>query len=76
MSDTQKMPSQAYDMILDALNRLIKVVAKLRSPDDGCPWDLAQTPQTLIPYVIEEAHELVYAIKNKDNQAIVEELGD
>lgn len=70
------MPSQAYDMILDALNRLIKVVAKLRSPDDGCPWDLAQTPQTLIPYVIEEAHELVYAIKNKDNQAIVEELGD
>jgi uncharacterized protein YabN with tetrapyrrole methylase and pyrophosphatase domain len=35
-----------------------------------------QTPQTLIPYVIEEVHELVYPIKNKDHQAIVEELGD
>lgn len=51
-------------------------MAKLRSPDNGCPWDLAQTPQTFIPYVIEEAHELVDAIKNKDHKAIVEELGD
>ena len=72
MSDTQKMPSQANDMILDSLNRLIKVVAKLRSPDDGCPWDLAPTPQTLIAYVIQEAHEVVDAIKSEDNQAIVE----
>ncbi|BBA79144.1 nucleoside triphosphate pyrophosphohydrolase [cyanobacterium endosymbiont of Rhopalodia gibberula] len=76
MSAPQKVPSQAYDTILEALNRLIEVVARLRSPDDGCPWDLAQTPQTLIPYVIEEAHEVAYAIKSKDNQAIIEELGD
>ncbi|MGP0129229.1 MAG: nucleoside triphosphate pyrophosphohydrolase [cyanobacterium endosymbiont of Rhopalodia musculus] len=78
MSDPhpQKTPSQAYSTVVEALNRLIKVVAKLRSPDDGCPWDLAQTPQTLIPYIIEEAHEVVYAIRSKDNQAIVEELGD
>ena len=44
--------------ILEALNHLIEVVAQLRSPDSGCPWDLEQTPQTLIPYVIEEAYEV------------------
>ena len=62
--------------ILDALQRLIAVVARLRSPDGGCPWDLAQTPQTLIPYVIEEAYEVVDALQSKDSQAIAEELGD
>lgn len=62
--------------ILDALNRLIEVVAQLRSPDGGCPWDLAQTPKTLIPYVIEEAYEVVDAIQSGDKNAIAEELGD
>jgi XTP/dITP diphosphohydrolase len=62
--------------ILAALERLIEVVAQLRSPDGGCPWDLAQTPETLIPYVIEEAYEVVDAIKNGEQQAIAEELGD
>ncbi|MFN6561601.1 MAG: nucleoside triphosphate pyrophosphohydrolase [Nostoc sp. ChiSLP01] len=61
---------------LAALQELIEVVAKLRSPDGGCPWDLAQTPETLIPYVIEEAYEVVDAIKNGDKEAIAEELGD
>ena len=41
---------------LIALQHLIDVVAKLRSPDGGCPWDLEQTPKSLIPYVIEEAY--------------------
>lgn len=62
--------------ILDALQRLIEVVARLRSPDGGCPWDLAQTPQTLIPYVIEEAYEVVDALQTGNKQAIAEELGD
>jgi XTP/dITP diphosphohydrolase len=62
--------------ILTALERLIEVVAQLRSPDGGCPWDLAQTPETLIPYVIEEAYEVVDAIKKGEQQAIAEELGD
>ena len=62
--------------ILDALKRLIEVVARLRSPDGGCPWDLAQTPQTLIPYVIEEAYEVVDALQTGNKQAIAEELGD
>ncbi|MGB5594296.1 MAG: nucleoside triphosphate pyrophosphohydrolase [Crocosphaera sp.] len=68
--------TQTYDAILEALNHLIEVVAKLRSPDGGCPWDLAQTPQTLIPYVIEEAYEVVHAIRSEDQNAIAEELGD
>ena len=61
---------------LAALQQLIDVVAQLRSPDGGCPWDLAQTQQTLIPYVIEEAHEVVDAIQIGDQAAIAEELGD
>jgi XTP/dITP diphosphohydrolase len=62
--------------ILDALQHLIEVVAKLRSPEGGCPWDLEQTQQTLIPYIIEEAYETVHAIKSQDQNAIAEELGD
>ncbi len=61
---------------LIALQHLIDVVAKLRSPDGGCPWDLAQTPESLIPYVIEEAYEVVDAIQSGDSKAIAEELGD
>lgn len=59
-----------------ALQQLIDVVAQLRDPNGGCPWDLAQTPQTLTPYVIEEAYEVVDAIRSGDPGAIREELGD
>lgn len=59
-----------------ALQHLIDVVAKLRSPDGGCPWDLEQTPESLIPYIIEEAYEVVDAIQGGDQKAIAEELGD
>lgn len=59
-----------------AMERLIAVVAKLRSPDGGCPWDLQQTHETLIPYVIEEAYEVVGAIRTQDPAALAEELGD
>lgn len=62
--------------VLAALQRLIAVVAQLRSPEGGCPWDLAQTPQTLIPYVIEEAYEVVDAIRQENPGAIADELGD
>ena len=76
MSNPQTTQNQTYHAILEALNHLINVVAKLRSPDGGCPWDLAQTPQTLIPYIIEEAYEVVHALRSEDQKAIVEELGD
>jgi len=68
--------SITHKSILDALQRLMEVVAQLRSPDGGCPWDLAQTPQTLIPYVIEEAYEVVDALQQENQDAIAEELGD
>ena len=61
---------------LRALQDLIDIVAKLRSPDGGCPWDLAQTPQTLTPYVIEVAYEVVDAIQSGDKHHVAEELGD
>jgi XTP/dITP diphosphohydrolase len=61
---------------LVALQQLIEVVAQLRSPTGGCPWDLAQTPQTLIPYVIEEAYEVADAIRQGEPDAIADELGD
>ncbi|MGK7924380.1 MAG: nucleoside triphosphate pyrophosphohydrolase [Spirulina sp.] len=61
---------------LHELQALIDIVARLRSPDGGCPWDLEQTPQTLIPYIIEEAYETVAAIQSEEKEAIAEELGD
>ncbi len=64
------------DTKLSALQQLLEVVAQLRSPAGGCPWDLAQTSETLIPYIIEEAYEVVDAIKSRDPKAIAEELGD
>lgn len=71
-------PSQptTSEAILAALHQLIAVVAQLRSPEGGCPWDLAQTPQSLMPYVIEEAYEVVDALKRGNQKAIAEELGD
>jgi XTP/dITP diphosphohydrolase len=62
--------------MLAALQQLIEVVAKLRSPEGGCPWDLAQTPQSLTPYVLEEAYEVVDAIRQGEPSAIADELGD
>jgi XTP/dITP diphosphohydrolase len=61
---------------LVALQHLIEVVAQLRSPSDGCPWDLAQTQESLLPYAIEEAYEVSAAIRSGDQDAIAEELGD
>lgn len=69
-------PDVSPDSTLAGLRRLIDVVAALRSPQDGCPWDLAQTPETLMPYVIEEAYEVVDAIRQGSPRAIADELGD
>ena len=60
----------------DALQELIDVVAHLRDPDRGCPWDLEQTHATLVPYVLEEAHEVADAIRHGDDSQLKEELGD
>ncbi|PSP02512.1 MAG: nucleoside triphosphate pyrophosphohydrolase [Cyanobacteria bacterium QS_7_48_42] len=76
MSNAQETVKHTNEAVLDALQELIAVVAQLRSPQGGCPWDLAQTPQTLIPYVIEEAYEVADAIRSEQREAIAEELGD
>jgi len=62
--------------IMVALERIVDVVAQLRHPETGCPWDLEQTHKSLIPYVIEEAYEVVDAIQVGEQEAIAEELGD
>lgn len=60
---------------LKDLNSLIQIIADLRGPE-GCPWDLDQNHQTLASYAIEEVHELVEAIEQKDDLHMCEELGD
>lgn len=55
---------------------LIAVVERLRDPVQGCPWDLEQTHSSLIPYVLEEAHEVADAIRHGDDAHLQEELGD
>ena len=59
-----------------AVQRLVEVVAQLRDPTTGCPWDLEQTHASLVPYVLEEAHEVADAIRQGDDQHLKEELGD
>ncbi len=61
---------------VDALAELIAVVARLRDPEGGCPWDLEQTHASLVPYLLEEAHEVVDAIRHGDDRHLAEELGD
>jgi XTP/dITP diphosphohydrolase len=59
-----------------ALAELVAVVARLRDPEGGCPWDLEQTHASLVPYVLEEAHEVADAIRHGDDRHLAEELGD
>jgi XTP/dITP diphosphohydrolase len=46
-----------------SLQELVEIVARLRSPQGGCPWDLQQTPESLIPFILEEAYEVIEAIR-------------
>ena len=59
-----------------ALAELVAVVGRLRDPESGCPWDLEQTHASLVPYVLEEAHEVADAIRHGDDRHLAEELGD
>ena len=54
---------------------LIGIVEKLRAPD-GCPWDKEQTHESLLPYFLEEAYEVIESIELKDWETLKEELGD
>jgi ATP diphosphatase len=58
------------------ISRLIEIMAALRNPETGCPWDIVQTFETIKPYTIEEAYEVSDAIERKDMDDLCEELGD
>ena len=61
---------------LKEIKNLIDVVSQLRCPKEGCPWDIDQTHESLIPFVIEEAYEVADAIRNESDDELKEELGD
>ena len=56
--------------------RLLEVMARLRDPETGCPWDQQQTFETIVPHTIEEAYEVADAIAQGDMAEVKEELGD
>ena len=56
--------------------RLVEIMAALRDPDTGCPWDIEQTFETIAPYTLEETHEVIDAIERGDIDDLREELGD
>jgi MazG family protein len=58
------------------LDDLLRVMARLRDPDSGCPWDVQQSFETIAPYTIEEAYEVADAIARGDLDALKDELGD
>jgi ATP diphosphatase len=55
---------------------LLAIMARLRDPDGGCPWDVQQTFSTIAPYTVEEAYEVADAIDRNDLHALKDELGD
>lgn len=61
---------------LSSLSELLAIMARLRDPDGGCPWDLEQTFATIAPYTIEEAYEVEDAIARSDMAGLKDELGD
>ncbi|WP_291842449.1 nucleoside triphosphate pyrophosphohydrolase [Maricaulis sp.] len=61
---------------LPPIDRLLAIMAKLRDPDGGCPWDLEQDFASIAPYTIEEAYEVADAIERKRYDELKDELGD
>ncbi len=61
---------------LNRIEALIEIMAALRDPDGGCPWDLEQSFETIAPYTLEEAYEVADAIQTGDMDELKHELGD
>jgi uncharacterized protein YabN with tetrapyrrole methylase and pyrophosphatase domain len=64
------------DEAAKAFGEFVSIIKALRTPGSGCPWDLEQTHQTLRPYLLEEAHEVLDALDRSDDRSFQEELGD
>ena len=58
------------------MERLLRIMARLRRPGDGCPWDLEQTLDSVKPHLIEEAYEALDAMESGNREYLAEELGD
>lgn len=58
------------------MNKLLKIMKRLRDPETGCPWDVEQDFSTIAPYTIEEAYEVADAIERNDLDDLRDELGD
>jgi nucleoside triphosphate diphosphatase len=63
-------------MTIRPVDRLLAIMARLRDPERGCPWDIEQSFATIAPYTIEEAYEVADAIERMDVAALKDELGD
>lgn len=59
-----------------AIEQLLDIMSRLRDPDSGCPWDLRQTYESIVPYTLEEAYEVADAIQRGDMLELRDELGD
>jgi len=60
----------------EAIDQLLAVMAALRDPEDGCPWDLKQSYHSIVPHTLEEAYEVADTIERGDFNHLKEELGD
>ncbi|MDG2333078.1 MAG: nucleoside triphosphate pyrophosphohydrolase [Myxococcota bacterium] len=68
--------SKDPDESLGTMRRLLDIMARLRDPDEGCPWDREQDFESIAPYTIEEAYEVDDAIRRGDMDDLQDELGD
>jgi ATP diphosphatase len=62
--------------LIQAINDLLEIMVQLRNKETGCPWDLKQTWQSLLPYTLEEVYEVADAVDRQDAPALCDELGD
>jgi len=76
MTSPAPINSTSQSSAVEAFDRLLEIMAKLRDPKSGCPWDLGQNFATIAPYTIEEAYEVADAIQQGDMPALKGELGD
>ena len=70
------LESAPYGATSAAFSKLLAIMAKLRDPNGGCPWDLDQSFRTIVPHTIEEAYEVADAIEQDDMEGLKGELGD
>jgi ATP diphosphatase len=79
MTHTRLDPTESDALVRDraaGIDRLLEIMARLRDPETGCPWDVEQTFATIAPYTLEEAHEVADAIQRQAWDELKGELGD